>query len=67
MVFNYFNQKAILRVKNTTPDTLELIYELPRSSYRQSLKKEISVTDALYQVEHIEYVNVVAQDDDISS
>lgn len=67
VVFNYFNQKAILRVKNTTPDTLELIYELPRSSYRQSLKKEISVTDALYQVEHIEYVNVVAQDDDISS
>ena len=44
-----------------------MIYELPRSSYRQSLKKEISVTDALYQVEHIEYVNVVAQDDDISS
>ena len=67
VVFNYFNQKAILRVKNTTPDTLELIYELPRSSYRQSLKKEVSVTDALYQVEHIEYVNVVAQDDDISS
>lgn len=43
-IFNIFKNKAILRVKNTTEDTMELIYEVS-SSLLKKTEKDISITD----------------------
>lgn len=66
IVFDYFYRKAQLRVKNTTKDTVELIYELPRKVYDKTLKKEKSITELLYEIENFEYANIVSQNDEIS-
>lgn len=66
IVFDYFDARATLRVKNTSRDSIELIFEMPRRIYLKSNKKEKSVTEMLYELENIEYVNVVTQNDEIS-
>lgn len=67
IVYNYYNKKAILRVKNTTPETIELIYELSKKVERKSSTKEKSISDKLYELSGIEYVNLVEQNDEIGS
>lgn len=66
IVFDYFEAKAMLRVKNTSRESIELIYEMPRKTYLISNKKEKSVAEMLYELESIEYVNIVTQNDEIS-
>ncbi len=66
IVFDYFSQKANLRVKNTTDKTVEFIFELPKKYYTKSLTREQSVTEALYELKNVEYVNIVSQNDEIS-
>lgn len=66
IVFDYFDAKAMLRVKNTGRDSIELIYEMPRKVYLISNKREKSIAEMLYELDSIEYVNVVAQNDEIS-
>ena len=63
IVSEYFSRRIDLRVENTTEQTVELIYEIP---LKASNRAE-SIADCLYEIEHVEYVNVVAQDDDISN
>ena len=65
-IFNIFKNKAILRVKNTTEDTMELIYEVS-SSLLKKAEKDISITDGIYDLGGIEYVNIVMQNDEISN
>ena len=65
-IFKLFKSKAILRVKNTTEDNMELIYEVS-SSMLQKTEKTINITDALYDLGGIEYVNIVMQNDEISN
>lgn len=65
-IFKTFKNKAILRVKNTTEDTMELIYEVS-SSLLKKTEKDINITDALYDLDGIEYVNIVMQNDEISN
>lgn len=65
-VFKHFNKKAFLRVKNTTPETIEWIYELSRSSFQKEQKREIPITEILYQIGGVDYVNIVTQSDEIS-
>lgn len=67
VITHYFDGRLDLRVKNTTRDTIELIYEIPRKTYEKNLEKTSSIDEELYQIEHIQYVNIVVQDDDISS
>lgn len=67
VITHYFEGRLDLRVKNTTRDTIELIYEIPRKTYEKNLRKMSGIDEELYQIEHIQYVNIVAQDDDISS
>ena len=67
VITHYFDGRLDLRVKNTTRHTIELIYEIPRKTYEKNLKKTSSIDEELYQIEHIQYVNIVVQDDDISS
>ena len=66
LVFSYFSKKAYLRVRNTTADTVELIYELSRSVWQLNYKKDTDIADALYALGGVEYVNTVTQSDEIS-
>lgn len=66
-VYEYFDGSIYIRVKNTTPDSLELIYEISNRVYNKCLKKEQSITELLYELEGMEYVNIVNQTDDIGS
>lgn len=66
VVFEYFNKKALLKVKNTTESAVEFIYEMTRSTYDLTWKREKRITEKLYELGGIEYVNVVTQSDEIS-
>lgn len=65
-IFTYFDAKALLRVKNTTPESVELIYEMSRKTYELIYKKDTAITERLYELGGVEYVNVVTQSDEIS-
>lgn len=66
VIFDYYDHKANLKVKNTTKDTVEYIYELTKKVYNKQIVKEESITDTLYKIKNVEYVNVVVQNDEIS-
>ncbi|MCR1839176.1 DUF4956 domain-containing protein [Murimonas intestini] len=66
VVFSYFNKKALLKVKNTTENIVEFIYEMPRSTYNLTYKQDQGITQKLYSLGGIEYVNIVTQSDEIS-
>ena len=66
VVFEFFSGKANLRVKNTTNDWVEFIYELTSRQIDAAAKKGKFITERLYQIENIEYVNLVSQSDEIS-
>lgn len=65
-VFKYFERKVILKVKNTTQENVEFIYELSSKTYNLVNKKEKNITDLLYELGAVEYVNIVTQSDEIS-
>ena len=66
IVFQYFKGKALLKVKNTTAESAELIYEMPRRAYQVSYRKDQDIADALYAAGGVEYVNIVTQSDEIT-
>lgn len=72
LVFQYFSRRANLRVKNTTDTSVEFIYELSKRVLERTGKTEKgeprkSITNAVYEIGSIEYCNLVAQNDEISS
>lgn len=70
LMFQYFARKANLRVKNTTENTVEFIYELSKRTLDRSgtgKNREKRITDAIYEIGNIEYCNLVMQNDEISS
>lgn len=66
-IFEYYNKKAVQRVQNTTENSVELIYELSKKVVDRTNKNEKSITDVLYEIGNIEYINLVMQNDEISS
>ncbi len=66
LVFEYFDKRAFLRVRNTTEQNVELIYEMPRKVCELNFTHDTDVSDALYALGGVEYVNVVAQSDEIT-
>lgn len=66
LVFSYFQKRALLKVRNTTEDHVELIYEMPRSIWQLNYQKDVDIADALYALGNVEYVNTVIQSDEIS-
>ena len=67
-MFDAFGARASLRVKNTTEQDVEFIYEVTRGmldTYARSGKG--SLTEQLYSIGDIEYVNIVSQNDEIGS
>lgn len=68
LMFQYFTRKANFRVKNTTENSVEFIYEISKRVLDRSGKgKEKSIIDAIYEIGNIEYCNIVMQNDEISS
>ncbi len=66
-VYKLFSGKASLKVENTTPDTVELIYELTKKMIKKAEKTEPDIADSIFRLERIEYVNLVSQNDEISN
>lgn len=66
IIYDYFKNKANLRTKNTTPDSIELIYEVPKNYYVKSLENKNILTKTLYNLKNVDYVNIVSQNDEIS-
>lgn len=66
IVFEYFNKKALMKVKNTTEQAVEFIFEMSRSAYNLSYKRDQGITQKLYALGSVEYVNIVTQNDEIS-
>lgn len=66
-VYQLFHGKAILRVENTTEDTVELIFELTREMLRKAEKTQEDIPGSLYRLQEVEYVNIVMQNDEISN
>ncbi|HEL0561984.1 DUF4956 domain-containing protein [Streptococcus equi subsp. zooepidemicus] len=66
LVFNYFSGKAIQRVKNTTSDDIEMIFELSKKDYDSTYQQDNPLTEAVYQLGRVDYFNIVSQSDDIT-
>ncbi len=66
-VFKYFQRNATLRVKNTTTESAEFIYEMSKHILDKGNKGDKGITDALYEIGNMDYVNIVTQNDEISS
>ena len=67
-VYEYFGSRAVQRVKNTTETTVEFMFELSRGILdRAQRRAERPITDELYGLGGVEYVNIVAQNDEIGS
>ena len=65
-IFNIFSNHAKFKVKNSTSESIEFIYEVPKRKYDKLQKKEASLFDSIYKIGDIEYVNVIIQNDDIA-
>ena len=55
-------------MKNTTPDSVEFMFEVSKGTLdRAQRNAERPITDELYSMGGVEYVNIVAQNDEIGS
>lgn len=66
LVFQIYNARALLRVKNTTPHDVEMIFELDRKAYDLAYKAQEDVIARMYALGDVEYVNIVTQSDEIT-
>lgn len=68
VMYKFFGAKAVLRVKNSTDDSVEFIYEITAKLLSQAERKNnIGICDEIYKIGNIEYVNTVMQNDEISN
>lgn len=68
VMFSFFAHKAVLRVKNSTEDSIEFIYEVTQKMLQQAERKmNTSLCEEIYKIEHIAYVNTVMQNDEVSN
>ena len=67
-VYEFFSSKAKLRVKNTTEDSVEFIFEVSKGVLDSAQREAgASLTEKIYALGAVEYVNVVSQNDEIGS
>lgn len=66
-IFKLFSHKAILRVRNSSDDAIELIYEITSKMLDKAEKENTNVTDSIYAIGGIHYVNIVMQNDEVSN
>lgn len=58
--------KAMLRVKNTTRENREFIYELSASILKKPLPDGKSINDVLYEIKGVHQVDLVMQSEEVS-
>ena len=67
-MYEAFSSKASLRVKNTTEESVEFIYEVSKGVLDRAQKTlGTSLTEKIYALGAVEYVNIVSQNDEIGS
>lgn len=68
VMFKFFGAKAVLRVKNSTEESIEFIYEITAKMLTLAERKNnIGICDEIYKIGNIEYVNTVMQNDEVSN
>ena len=68
VMFKFFGAKAVMRVKNSTEESVEFIYEITAKLLSQAERKNnIGICDEIYKIGNIEYVNTVMQNDEVSN
>lgn len=68
IMYQFFGAKAVLRVKNSTTESIEFIYEITAKMLTLAERKNnIGICDEIYKIGNIEYVNTVMQNDEISN
>ena len=68
VMYKFFGAKAVLRVKNSTTESIEFIYEITAKLLSQAERKNnIGICDEIYKIGNIEYVNTVMQNDEVSN
>lgn len=76
-IFDYFPKAPMLKVKNSSQESIEMIYEVNKRMLDKAEKIEAdkslveqrpnqSLLDILYALEEIEYANIVVQSDEIT-
>ena len=66
-IFKTFRHKAVLRVRNTTENTVEFIYEITSKLLDKIESEGSGITNDIYALGGVEYVNVVMQNDEVSN
>lgn len=66
-MFKLFSRKAILRVRNTTDEDVEFIYEITAKLLEKTEREHASIIDDIYALGGVEYVNIVMQNDEVSN
>ena len=77
VIFAYFTKAPVVKVSNSTAEKIELIYEVSRKNLDASRvkatqstiiqnKEPLSLFDKLYALGEVDFVNIVAQNDEIS-
>ena len=66
-VYKLFGGKAVLRVENTTEESVELIYELTQNMLKKAEKNEPDISGSIYAIGNVEYVNTVMQNEEVSN
>ena len=66
-VYKLFGGKAVLRVENTTEESVELIYELTQNMLKTAAKNDQDISVSIYAIGNVEYVKTVMQNDEVSN
>lgn len=64
--FQYFAGRAIQRVKNSTTDFIEMIFEISKKDYDKGYQEDNQLTTKVYELGKIDYFNIVSQSDEIN-
>lgn len=68
VMYKFFGAKAVLRVKNSTDESVEFIYEITAKLLAMAERKNnIGICDEIYKIGNIQYVNTVMQNDEVSN
>ena len=68
IMFKFFGAKAVMRVKNSTEESIEFIYEITAKLLASAERKNnIGICDEIYKIGNIQYVNTVMQNDEVSN
>ena len=66
-IFKTFHSKVVLRVRNTTETTVEFIYEINSKLLSKVETENTTITNGIYALGGVEYVNIVMQNDEVSN